>query len=247
MTGDGRPLRLNKYLARCGLGSRRKVETLIAARRIAVNGVSAITPAIQVKTGDRVTLDGILLALPDRFLYLIMYKPAGFVTTTNDEKGRATVMDLLPERFVRAGLFPVGRLDQNTEGLLLFTNDGELAQRITRPSFHVQKEYTVFLNRPLEAADRAIIEKGFFIPQLGIKTRPAKVSVTDRMGTHVRIIIDEGKNRQIRYTLGNLDYKIKKLTRISVGTLKLAGVPYGGHLLLAPQQVKRLRRTAGLD
>lgn len=233
--------RLNKYLALCALGSRRKVEKLIIDGRISVNGqtVKDFATKISAET-DRVDLDGKSISPIKKFQYLILNKPKGYVTTMSDEKNRPTVMDLIPEKYRREGIFPVGRLDKNSEGLLLFTNDGDLASKLNSPKYNITKEYIVEINTPLNDEDKIKIEKGIFIHQLKIKTRPAKISFIDNSKSLVKIILKEGKKRQIRFTLQNFGYKVKKLTRISYGPLNIIGLNKGSYRPLKGKEISLL-------
>ncbi len=239
-------VRLNKYLTLCSLGSRRKVEELIVAGTVQINGsvVTNLATIIDSET-DRVSCNGELLNPIDKKFYLILNKPRGYVTTLMDEKGRATVMELIPERYANAGVMPVGRLDMDTEGLLIFTNDGDLAYRLTRPSFKVQKEYVVDLDRPIQEIDRLRIEKGYFVHQIKVKTGAATVTVLGKTGYTVRMVISEGKKRQIRYSFKNLGYKVVKLKRISYGPISLGRLNRGEYRLLKESEVKQLWKSTG--
>ena len=239
-------LRLNKFLAQCGLGSRRKAEEYITSRRISVNGalVRNIATFVDPET-DRITVDNKLIRPPDRFLYLILNKPKGLITTASDTHGRPTVMEIIPEKYRRKGVFPVGRLDKDTEGLLLFTNDGELAHRLNLPRFHVPKEYFVELDRPLEDEHAREIEEGLYIHQLKLKTRSASLRMIDEFRKQIRITITEGKKRQIRYTFKNLGYKVVKLRRIGYGPLTLARLHKGSLRTLTDVEIARLKKLVG--
>jgi 23S rRNA pseudouridine2605 synthase len=238
--------RLNKYLAQCGLGSRRSVEGMITTGRITLNGRKINQLATVVEPGDRIELDGRPVVQLERRLYIILNKPRGYITTVNDEKNRLTVMDLIPEKYRRRGVYPVGRLDSDTSGLLLLTNDGDLAHRLMKPAFHIQKEYLVEIDRPLADADRLMIIKGVYIHQLNIKTRPAQVDCIDKTCRRVRVVISEGKNRQIRYTFLNLSYKIKSLERTAYGTLTVKRLKKGTFRELTESELRTLRRMTGL-
>lgn len=238
--------RLNKYLALCGLGSRRKVETLIAAGRITVNGSVVSRLGTVIEPGDRVEFNGKPLGMLEDRVYLMLNKPRGYITTLSDEKDRPTVMNLVPEKFRRVGVYPVGRLDRETEGLLLLTNDGDLAYRLTKPSFHVPKEYRIEVDRPLLPEDRDTIARGLYIPQLDLKTRPCMIDLIDDSARHVRMVIEEGKNRQIRYTFMNCGYTVKKLERVAYGNLSLKRVRRGTIRALTPSEVRELKKLAGL-
>ncbi|OHD68769.1 MAG: hypothetical protein A2W19_10930 [Spirochaetes bacterium RBG_16_49_21] len=239
-------IRLNKYLANCGLGSRRKVEAFITEGRVTINGARAARTGTVLEPGDVIRLDGRLIA-PMQHSYLMLNKPRGYVTTLDDEKNRATVMDLIPQKYRQAGVYPVGRLDKDTEGLLLFTNDGDLAYRLTRPDYEVPKEYVAEIDRPLAAADRDKIIKGIYIHQLHIKTKPAQVRLLDDSGRRVQLVIREGKNRQIRYTLMNLGYKIRRLDRTAYGTLTLKKIKRGSCRVLAQYEICSIKKMVGLQ
>ena len=233
--------RLNKYLASCGLGSRRKVEELILEGRIKIDGRTVKDLATLVDTEKSVvSFNGKHVVPVSVTYYLMLNKPKGYITTLSDEKGRATVMSLLPEKFIRAGVVPVGRLDKDTEGLLLFTNDGDLSHLLTSPDFKVKKEYLVELDKPADSEDLKRIEKGFFVHQIKTRTRPATVTVEDKSRMFVKVLIAEGKKRQIRYSFKNLGYNILKLKRTGYGPLTLGRLNKGDHRLLKTAEVKML-------
>lgn len=237
-------VRINKYLTLCGLGSRRKVEELITAGDIRLNGkiVRDLSTIIDTET-DTVKFMGESISTINTSYYLMLNKPKGYITTLSDEKGRVTVMSLLPEKFKRSGVMPVGRLDKDTEGLLLFTNDGSLAHKLTGPSFKVKKEYLVQLDKPLEEPDRTIIEKGFFVHQIKTKTKPATVVIADKSRMFVKVLIVEGKKRQIRYSFKNLGYNVLKLKRTAYGPISLGRLNKGDHRLLKTSEVKLLKNS----
>ena len=237
-------VRINKYLTLCGLGSRRKVEELILAGDVRVNGtvVRDLSTIIDSET-DTVKYMGEKLKTIKTSYYLMVNKPKGYITTLSDEKGRITVMTLIPEKYKRSGVVPVGRLDKDTEGLLLFTNDGDLAHKLTGPSFKVKKEYLVQLDKPLEEQDRITIEKGYFVHQIKTKTKPAIISVTERSRMYVKVLIVEGKKRQIRYSFKNLGYNVLKLKRTGYGPLTLGRLTKGDHRDLKASEVKLLKKS----
>lgn len=240
-------MRLNKYLASCGLGARRKVEELVKSGRIQINGLTADNLASSIDPErDVVKIDGKTVSLIERKHYLILNKPKGYITTKSDEKGRLTVMDLIPEKYRREGVFPVGRLDKDTEGLLLITNDGELANRLSHPKFKVEKEYTALIDMPLKSDDKAKISKGIFLHQIKARTGPSSVKELNRQKTFILIKIAEGKKRQIRYTFQKFGYKVLSLKRTSYGPLKLEGVNRSGHRALRKKEVSELLKFSGL-
>jgi len=239
--------RLNKHLALCGLGSRRKVEDLIKAGRITVNGSKITEFAFFIDPEqDQVKFDGKLLKAIDKFHYIILNKPRGYITSLADEKGRATVMELIPEKYKRTGVFPVGRLDKDTEGLLLFTNDGDLGHQLNHPRYKVIKEYIVEIDRPLDSKDKSKMERGIFIHQIKTKTNPAKIEIINSSKKIVKFSISEGKKRQIRYTFLKFGYKVLKLKRIAYGPLTLQGVNRGSLRVLKAKEVKELKRAANI-
>ncbi len=237
--------RLNKFLALSGLGSRRKVETLITDGKIKVNGVIIKNLATSIDPEkDIVTIDGKNINAAEKFQYIILNKPMGYITTLSDDRGRKIVMDLIPEKYKRIGVFPVGRLDKDTEGLLLFTNDGALGERLNRPIFNVTKIYMAELDKELAEKDRLQIEKGIFIHQTKTKTRPAKVERSGSNGKIVKIEIHEGKKRQIRYTFLNAGYKVEKLKRIAYGPIKITGLNRGSVRALRSSEISELIKAA---
>lgn len=238
-------IRLNKYLSLCGLGSRRGVEDLIRDRRVSINGTVVRNLAVMIDTEtDAVTVDGREIIPREEFVYIMLFKPKGYITTMEDERNRPIVMDLIPERYRELGVFPVGRLDLDTEGLLLITNDGDLAHRLNHAKFSITKEYLVNLDSPLKPEDKAIIEKGLYIHQIEMKTRPAQVEMLDQSGKFLGITISEGKKRQIRYTFKNLGYTVTSLRRIGYGPLVLKGLHRGEHRLLKPREIELLKDAA---
>jgi len=238
-------LRINRFLADCGLGSRRRVEQLVAEGRIRVNDqiTADLSRIIDVDT-DEVRLDGRLLVRETRLFYLMLNKPKGYITTAEDVQNRAIVLDLIPGHFREKGVMPVGRLDRDTEGLLLFTNDGDLAFRLTHPRYEIPKEYIIDLDRPLTDRDRARLEKGVRLKEF--KTNPARVFPVSESGDTIKLIITEGKKRQIRVTMATLGYKVRRLRRVALGPVRLTGVNARSYRALRPAEVKALRKAVGL-
>lgn len=239
-------LRINRFLADCGLGSRRRVEQLVAEGRIRVNGriTSDLSRIIDTDL-DEVRLDGRLLVRETRLFYLMLNKPKGYITTAEDVQNRAIVLDLIPGHFREKGVMPVGRLDRDTEGLLLFTNDGDLAFRLTHPRYEIPKEYIIDLDRPLTEGDRARLEKGVRLKEF--KTNPARVIPVSESGDTIKLIITEGKKRQIRVTMATLGYKVRRLRRVALGPVRLTGVNARSYRALRPAEVRALRKAVGLS
>ncbi len=236
-SGDG--LRLNRYLADCGLGSRRKAEELILSGRISVNGKVCQDLATRIEADkDEVLLDGKALSAKKEKLYLILNKPRGYVVSQSDELGRNTVYDLLPEKGQQ--LAYAGRLDKNSEGLLLFTNDTALINLLTHPSHKVEKVYKVDINKPLRKSELDKLRTGVEIEEG--KTQPAGVYVKQESETSMtlKLVITEGRKRQIRQMVEAVGAKVKSLKRLQFGPLKLKDLPVGRWRLLEPMEVRAL-------
>jgi len=229
--------RLQKILARAGVASRRKAEELIVAGRVTVNG--RVVDRLGSKADpdrDHVKLDGRLLRAPRRLVYLALNKPGGVVTTMHDPEGRPTVMDLI--RGVKERVFPVGRLDYHSEGLLLLTNDGEFAHCVTSASSHVPKTYLVKVNGPLTPEQEEQFRAG--IPLHGRRTVPAGL----RLAKHARnpwyeVRLTEGRQNQARLMFKHLGRLVEKLKRIRIGHLELGRLKPGEFRYLTPREVQR--------
>jgi pseudouridine synthase len=238
-------IRLNKYLASSGIASRRGADILINEGRVSINGEQVVQISVKVNPEtDVIEVDGQRVKPVDRMHYILLNKPAGYVTTKKDELGRVTVMDILPEKYFRDGVSPVGRLDKDTEGLLLLTNDGELANRLTHPRFKVEKEYHVDLDKPLKSTDASKIKRGIFIHQVKSRTAPCEIEYLNKDKTRVKMTIAEGKKRQIRYTFEKFGYTVVNLKRTALGPLRIEGVNRGSHRSLRPAEVKELKKFA---
>jgi len=213
--------RINKFLALSGIGSRRKVEAFITERKIKINGkIMTDLSYIVDEENDTVEYRGKILKADKSYIYLLLNKPNGYITTTDDEFGRSTVMDLIPEKYKRKGIFPIGRLDKDTEGILIFTNDGSFSERIQSPKYKMPKTYIVELDKELGESEKKKAEKGIFIHQLKLRTRPAELEYLPNSKKFVKMTISEGKKRQIRYTFQNLGYRVVNLKRISINPIK---------------------------
>jgi 23S rRNA pseudouridine2605 synthase len=234
--------RLQKVLASAGIASRRDCEEYIAAGRVMVNGKVVRIPGTRVDPEhDEILVDGRPIGKIHRRTYVMLHKPAGVVSTTDDPQGRPTVIDLVN---LKQRLFPVGRLDYDSEGLLLLTDDGELTQKLTHPSYQVEKEYRVLLNdAPSPAALRAW-RTG--VELNGVKTAPAWVELIERTpdGAWVRVILHEGRKRQIREVARILGYEVRRLIRVREGPLTLGDLPSGTWRFLTDEEVDMLREHA---
>ncbi len=231
--------RLQKVLAKAGVASRRKCEELILNGKVAVNGEVINLLGVKVNPAqDRITVDGEPITISEDKIYILLYKPEGYLTTVADSRGRKTVIDLLPDNLGR--IFPVGRLDLQTSGLLLLTNDGDMTFKLTHPKHQIDKTYQVLIKGHLrkEAIDR--LEKGIELED-GI-TAPSKVKVLEHRhdSTLLSITIHEGKNRQVRRMFKAVGYHVLALKRTSFGFLTLNGLQVGEHRKLTQKEIKRL-------
>lgn len=233
-------MRLHKYMADCGVASRRKSEELIAQGRVSVNGETVKTMGYDVNDKDRVEVDGELIRPHAGFIYIALNKPEGVVTTMQDPQGRPTVADIVKVNGAR--VFPVGRLDADTEGLLLLTNDGDMAHFLMHPKHEVDKTYIALVSGRIEAPKLEQLSAGVIID--GSMTRPAQIKVYDQTGplTMVRLTIHEGKNRQIRRMFVAVGCRVVKLKRESVGHIKLGELKVGHWRYLTDTEVSYLKK-----
>jgi len=235
-------MRLQKYMAMCGVAARRKCEEIISAGRVSVNGVIVTEMGTQVEDGDEVRVDGAVIMPEEEKRYVLYHKPAGEVTTVSDEKGRETVMDRFRDFPVR--LYPVGRLDYDSEGLLLLTNDGELAQRLTHPSCEVDKVYLARVtgNPSNEAIDR--LRRGVYMEGDQRKTYPAEVRVVrdESLFSDIVVTIHEGRNRQVRRMFDAVGHKVLLLRRIRFGCVELGSLRRGEWRELTQEEIDALHR-----
>ena len=246
--GDERvvPMRLQKFLARAGAASRRGSEDLMTAGRVKVNGVVVTELGTKVDpTVDSVTVDGIAVRLADEPVYIAFNKPAGVVTTMSDPQGRMTVASLVPAR-EHPGLFPVGRLDYDTTGLLLFTTDGEIAHRLLHPSRHVEKVYRALIDGRATEAELGRIRDGVALDD-GL-TAPAAVRSLRSSGTttYVEIAIREGRKRQVRRMFSKIGHPVLELHRVSFGPVDLGDLRKAGWRHLTSDEVAALRDAVGM-
>lgn len=233
--------RLQKVLAAAGVASRRESEGLIAAGRVTVNGQVVCEPGTKVDSDhDEITVDGRPVRKPTRLVYVMLHKPSGVVSTASDPQGRPTVVSLvdIPER-----IFPVGRLDFNSEGLLLLTNDGALTHRMTHPSFEVEKEYHALLTPVPDKYTLSTWSKGVLFE--GKKTAPAQIDIIGitKERAWVRIVMHEGRKRQIREVAQLLGHTTLRLIRVREGTLSLGDLPSGQWRELTSDEVKELAKA----
>ena len=231
-------IRLQKFLSECGTASRRKAEELIAAGKVKVNGRPAqIGDKVDPKR-DKVTVSGKRVIPENKKMYIMLNKPRGYVTTLKDEYDRKNVSELVKGAGVR--LFPVGRLDRDSEGLLFLTNDGAFANDITHPSKHVNKTYSVTVRGGVDDEQIEEMSNGVLID--GRKTAPCDIFVTERKAdrTHLRFIITEGRNRQIRKMCEAVGLNVIRLKRIEIAGVKLGGLKIGDWRELNEREMTRL-------
>ncbi|MCL2789752.1 MAG: rRNA pseudouridine synthase [Desulfobulbus sp.] len=233
--------RLQKILAQAGIASRRQAELLIRAGRIRVNDQVVVEMGCKADPfRDRITCDGQPVVSEEK-IYVLLNKPAGYVTTLADPQGRPMVSDLLDG--ISERLFPVGRLDLDTEGALLMTNDGALANRILHPRFEVSKTYEALVAGFPSKEKLILLEQGIVID--GVRTQPARVRVLQRRPGEslVEITIHEGKKRQVRKMFQAVDHRVLHLKRTAYGQLRLGTLPLGGFKILSPDDLKKIFRA----
>ncbi len=240
--------RLQKILSRMGVASRRHAEELIRQGRVTVNGRVATLGMKADPERDYIKVDGRLLLRPEPKAYVMLYKPKGVLTTLEDPEGRPTIKDLL--RGVKFRVYPVGRLDFNSEGLLLCTNDGDLAYRLIHPKFKVPKTYRVKVKGLVPERKLDIIRQGMRLED-GTQTLPCEVKRIKmprvKNNTWLEITMTEGKKRQIRRMFERLRHPVLKLKRIRIDGIRLMGLLPGQWRYLTPEEVKRLKEAVGLQ
>jgi 23S rRNA pseudouridine2605 synthase len=231
-----RLMRLAKYLAHAGVASRRAAEGLIAEGRVSVGGRTVTDPAVDVSEHSRVSVDGAAVSGPEPRVCYAVNKPVGVVSTARDTRGRPTVTGLVPDLGVR--LYPVGRLDADSSGLILLTNDGALANRLTHPSFEVPKTYRAALSGgPVGAAALRALREGVQLEDG--RTAPARVRRVSAQ--ELELTIHEGKNRQVRRMCAAVGHPVRSLERVGFGPVRLGRLAPGGHRRLTEAELQRLR------
>lgn len=236
MTGD---MRLNKYVASCGIASRRAADVLIRAGKVWINGQPVTEPGHRIQSKDRITYQGKVLKPETDLVYLLMNKPKDIITTASDEKGRKTVMDIIGSK-IEQRVYPVGRLDRMTTGLLLLTNDGDLAKVLSHPSSEVRKIYHVVLNKNLNPTDLEKIQKGILLDD-----GPAVVDgvsfIEGSPLNEVGITLHSGKNRIVRRIFEHLGYDVTKLDRVAYAGLNKKDLPRGHFRSLTSKEITLLK------
>ena len=236
-------MRLQKYMADCGVASRRKSEELIAAGKVKVNGVIASVGDKVDPKNDTISVNGRKLTKDKNYVYLMLHKPRGYVTTMSDEMDRKCVAELVAD--VGKRIYPIGRLDRDSEGLLLFTNDGEFANALTHPSRHISKTYRVSVKPAITEDQLTVLTSSLMIN--GKKTLPAEVRIINREAekTTLEIILYEGRNRQIRRLCEEAGLETARLKRLSIGQLTLGGLKVGEYRHLTHDEISLLKRQSG--
>lgn len=236
----GEKIRLQKYMAECGVASRRACETIITDGRVTINDAKVCELGIKIDPDyDRICVDGAVIKKAKKKYYIMLNKPAGYITSANDQFGRKTVLDLIGSD-ISDRLYPVGRLDYNTEGLLLLTNDGDFAQRLTHPSNKKDKTYLAVVEGVVSESSAKQLSGGVMIE--GRKTAPAKVSLVHMPDktTEITITIHEGRNRQVRKMCSCIGHEVIHLKRIAVGDIILGNLPLGKWRHLNPVEINKL-------
>lgn len=231
-------MRINKYIASAGVTSRRKADELIEHGKVKINGTLLQDPGYQVQDGDEVSVDGRIIKPADRLVYYLLNKPCGYVTSTHDEEGRPCVTELVPDEI---RVFPVGRLDFNTSGLLILTNDGELSNKLMHPSNEFDKTYVARVKGIVTRAEASRLAKGIDIG--GFVTSPAEVTILrhDKNSSIVEITIHEGKNRQVRRMFKAIDHPVEELVRTKLGNLQIGRLSTGQFRKIGPAEIEYLK------
>ncbi len=236
-------IRLQKYLAECGVASRRKSEELIAAGKVKVNGVTALIGDKVNPKHDKVTVSGKKVVSVKKNVYIMLNKPRGFITTMNDEHDRKCVAELVKD--INTRVYPVGRLDRESEGLLIMTNDGEFTNALTHPSKHVSKTYRVTIRPTITKEQATEFRNGIEIDDRMTAPADLRVLETQENRTVVEVTIYEGRNRQIRKMFEALGIEVARLKRTKVGNLKLGMLKQGSYRHLTEDEVSSLYELAG--
>lgn len=233
-------MRINKYIASAGVTSRRKADELIEEGKVKVNGAVLVNPGYHVEDGDVVEVNGVAIKPETKLVYYLLNKPTGYVTSTADEEGRAVVTELVPDNI---RVFPVGRLDYNTSGLLILTNDGELSNKLMHPRHKFNKKYLARVNGIVSRAEAARLAKGVDIG--GFVTSPAEVELIrhDKNSTVMEITIHEGKNRQVRRMCKAIGHPVEELCRVGLGNLTIGKLAVGQCRKLSPAEVEYLKKV----
>lgn len=235
-------MRINKYIASCGVASRRKAEELILNKKVKVNGKLIEELSFQVDEQiDRVEVDGVKISLDENLVYILLNKPEGYITTVKDQFDRKSVIDLLID--IKERVFPVGRLDYETSGLLLLTNDGDLTYKLTHPKHEIDKTYIAMVKGQLSEEEIKNFKSGLYIEDY--KTAPANIKIVyydkNRDISKLEIKIHEGKNRQVRKMCKAINHPVLRLKRVAMGKITLNGCKLGEYRYLTEEEINYLK------
>jgi len=231
-------MRLNKYIASCGLCSRRKADELIENGLVFVNGQKVLELGFSVTSKDKVVVSGQILT-PQKFEYYRFYKPSGYITTCDDDKGRKTIYDILPDTMRK--LKPVGRLDKDSTGLIILTNDGELINELTHPSVKIPKNYYVIVSGKVNLNELQQLKKGMEIEPHKMAYADAEILEYKQKTTALSVTLYQGLNRQIRKMFDILGYPVISLKRVRHATITLEGLKRGEFKVIKPSQIRELK------
>lgn len=231
-------MRINKFLSNSGLASRRKCDQLIEEGKVFVNGKQVTELGSQInEKKDKVTVEGKTITLPSSFVYIKLNKPKGYACTAQDEKGRKTIYDLIDSE---ERLFSIGRLDYDTEGIILLTNDGDFANKVAHPKFNIDKEYRVTVEGEIKESEMAVMRKGVVVDGQRMPSAIVNFISYENGYTKLSVIIDEGQNRQIRRMFEAIGKTIKLLKRVRIGQVRLGGLRRGDYKDLTEVELNSL-------
>ena len=236
-------VRLNRFLAMAGVGSRRKNDELILSGAVKINGrvVTELGTKV-ILSKDRVSMNGTIVSIEEKNVYLLLNKPKDVITTMNDERGRLTVMNYVRTKY---RVFPVGQLDRNTTGVLLFTNDGEFANALIHPKFEIERVYRVTIDRTMQDDDLRKLKKGIRLEDGLARAQTAEI-VEGSKRKKILLVLREGRNREVRRMFEAIEYDVRQLDRVAFAGLTTLGVPRGKCRILSYPEVKDLKRYLGL-
>ncbi len=238
--------RINRYLASCGLGSRRACDRLVESGRVSVDGTPVDQPGLRVLPSMRVTVDGKTVR-PQSTRVLMLHKPRNIICTVSDPEGRRSILDLLPPEWQDLRLYPVGRLDRNSEGLILVTNDGDLAMRMTHPRYHVEKEYLIWLRSELTQEQGDAMLDGVFSDQERLAALAIQPIPSQGRYHCYSLILGEGRNRHIRRMCEAVEAEVTRIKRIRLAGLDVKELPVGACRELVGRELRDLRSCVGLS
>ncbi len=235
-------MRINKFIASCGVASRRAAEKIITEGRVKLNNKKVVDLATDVDIfNDTITIDNNIIKMQSRNVYIMLNKPKGCLSTVSDDRGRKTIMDYLGDIKDDLRLFPIGRLDYDTEGLLLITNDGELSQKLIHPSNEIDKTYIVKIEGEVEEKELDKIRKGIMLDRRMLSKSRIKFIKYDGKLSRLEVIIHEGKNRQIHRMFESINKNVVFLKRVAIGDLRLGGLSRGSYRYLTEKEISYLK------